>query len=287
MYKLNPLLESHEKKNKELKGAAMGLGSYGLLLGGIHGVKNNLDKVTGAETRFHNTPERVANQVLDQGILGKYASDSANLTNAVLGDRAKKQDLDGLVYLAKDKSLAKNVGANRFINKIDSSKGKTLKIKIPYDEYLKMKKVTNPELMGAKNSAEYIERLTNDPSVIKKLQHQFLLSPAKSTPGIEKFLITGNFDDIPPALKKRIKAMYKANYNNIGKGTDAIKGDISPEFIKGSRHFRKNMVRNNFLNYIKKHPGRFSKGIVGAGLGIAGLGGAVYLGKKSYDLNKK
>lgn len=251
MYKLNPLLESNNKQDKEFKKAALGLGSYGLLLGGIHGIKNsNLDQVTGVETRFHNAPKRVVDQILDQGILSKYATDPNNLTNRVLGDRLKKQDIKDLVYLAKNRSLANGSGATRYKIGIDSDKGKTLKVKIPYDEYLKLKRVENPELLGSKNSAEFMDRL-------------------------------------PQHVKKHYsKSTIKDLYNTLSKGSDTIKGDISPEFIKGSKHFKKNMVRNNFLNYVKKHPGRFSKGIAGAGLSLSALGGGVYLGKKAYDLNK-
>ena len=287
MYKLNPLLESNSKRDERRKGAFLGLGAYGLLASGGYGIKNNLDKITGIETRFHNTPTRVADQVLDQGILGKYASDSNNLTNTILGDRAKKQGTDNLVYLSKNKLGADTVGRNRFTKGIDSSRGKTLKVKIPYDEYLKLKKVSNPELLGAKNFEEYFKRLMSDPSVIKKIQHNMSFLPMKEKNKVKKFLETGNFEDLPSAIKKMSKIAYKQNYNIVGKNTDTIKGNISPEFIKGSQHFRKNMGRSNFLNYIKKHPGRFSKGIAGAGLSVGALGGGVYLGKKAYNSNKK
>lgn len=285
MYKLNPLLESRNK-DEQLKGAALGLGSYGLLLGGGYGIKNNLDKITGIETRFHNTPQNVANQVLDQGILSKYASDPNNLTNSVLTDKAKQGSKD-LVYLAKNKSLADDIGKSRFLKGIDSSQGKTLKIKIPYDEYLKLKKVANPELLGAKNSTEYFERLTNDPSMIEKLRYNFSHLPMEERHKVEKFLKTGKFEDLPSDMRKAAKSMFKSNYNDLGKGTDTIKDNISPKFIKGSQHFRKNMGRSNFLNYVKKHPGRFSKGIARLGLSAGALGGAVYLGKKAYDSDKK
>jgi len=288
MYQLNPLLESEDNSEK-LSGpqkAGLRLGAYGTGLAGALGIKNNLDKVTGIETRYHNTPGHVADQVLDQGILGKYATDPNNLTNRVLGDKAKKQGLDGLVYLAKKKTTADQVGLNRVNHGIELSKGRTLKVKIPYDEYLKLQRVANPELMGAKTADEYIRRLTTDPSIIRKLKDHYSMLPENQKQQVKKFLETGNFEDLGKLPKAIHKLLYKLNYKLVGKGTDTIKGNISPEFIEGSKHFRKNMGRSNFLKYVKNHPGRFAKGVGGVGLGAAGLGTAGYLVKKSFDSKK-
>lgn len=79
------------------------------------------------------------------------------------------------------------------------------------------------------------------------------------------------------------KGIDPATYYDLAHRTKTIEGGVSPEHVVGGRGFKKLTLRE-VGDYAKAHPGRFAGGAV---LGAAGLGAALYGGKKLYDVARR
>jgi hypothetical protein len=138
---------------------------------------------------------------------------------------------------------------SKFVNVQDvNGKPKTvIKAKIPV---WKKNLTSNPELLGAKNFPEFRKKIK------------------------EKYWLFG-----PSKTETRLM------YRELGPKTRVFKGGISPRYIKGSKHYRPETLKE-IGSFIKNNPKKFAKGI-GFPLLAAGVvaGGSSLLEKKSGVLN--
>lgn len=249
------------------KAQAMGLGATAL---GSAMINKELKKgnLTGRERVYHNTDKKNVSAIQDTGILASKALDPNNLTHAASGDFLKDEDMAGLTYVARKRTPALGVAmasANRqikdksdenYMNPLGAySSRKTLKADIPT---WKMDTVENPELEGAKSQRELNKVLTGrwkgraDKRFGNSISNKLIISPTMSLSA---------------------KALSGSVYNQLGpNGTHVIKGDIAPEFVKGSDKY-KNVTYDEFREYARLNPDRFL-----GGLGRAAGGAALALG---------
>ena len=107
--------------------------------------------LSGRVTRFHNTPTKNVESILNNGLDGTKTLDPKSYTNRVLRGAASK-DGRPLVYTTRSRILANRVGKARRWNGYDTGNGKTLKIKIPVDVENQRRVLDNPELRGLTKS---------------------------------------------------------------------------------------------------------------------------------------
>lgn len=238
--------EDRKREEEKEKGLLVGGGTA--LAGGAILSTANKNKLTGRVVRYHNTPIENVDSILENGIKASYANDPNSYTRTVIGGRVvDKTKLDNLVYTAKRKTDANNVGATRaYVSGKLGSPGpeqqrkllkeffrpkhsKTLEIVLDYEKDVKgSKKIRNPEL-------DAVRFLPLDQEIQRKLDE----------------------------------------------GTHIFDHDIDPSKIKGSRHFKKRTM-DDVKNYIKKNPKRFGKEVAKVVLGTAAIaGGAAYAYKKT------
>ena len=127
---------------------------------------------------------------------------------------------------------------------------------IPYDEYKKMKKAkANPEMAGAKSANEYAD----------------LIREGKTPNSNDKMIAERYPGKVNQYAKKKWDNLSGAEGTS---GTRIFEQDISPERIKGSKHYKRNSAKE-ISGYIKRNPKRFLKG-VGKGAAATALvvGGA-------------
>lgn len=261
--------------NKKLKSALLA----GQILAGGAMIKNQIDKgnLTGRELTYHGTDKKNVRSIKENGIMASRASDKDNLTHKALSEYISDDDMKGLTYVGRKKYPATGVSIvsavydsnNRASRNYKNLKRalrnrETLKVKIPA---WKMDVTDNPELMGTKNSKEFY------PIVKKRL----------STPiGASSKDVKLKKDTI--ADKIGYGAASKVMYNSLGReGTHTIRGDISPEYIKGSKKYKR-ADKEEVKEFIKNNPGRFAKGVAGATTGalIIGNGLKMIKGASSY-----
>lgn len=207
------------------KATVAGIGSAGLLS------TTKTGRLTGKVTRYHNTEIGNVENILNEGIKGKYAADPNNITNKVVGDvdPSKKENL---IYTAKKKSLADNVGKHR--QQLGGQPGRTLKLEFDYDDIKNSERIANPELRGAKNSKEFREAF-------------------KKAKGYDLGYLSS-----------------KEAWKSLNDDTHVFRGDIDPKYIVGGKGYKKRTLRQ-VARYIKNNPGRFSKEAAKVGVGV-GLG---------------
>lgn len=269
---------------KDQARATLGLatGGAGLVGAGVAGRKiSDAGLLDGRIKRYHSTRKSNIPSILDKGIIGSAANaaDTYTKENFRAGGLDTSGDkLNDLIYLARNKQTASAVGKTRdvfnatkavyeqnpspFFNpalyqqeisseyRKNKDKSKTLKASIPFSAYQKMNFAENPETLGAKTVKEYVKKRSETSA-----------APVD-------------------------KALLKRNFKNITKGTDVIKGDLAPEYLKKSKQYVKNSLPE-IGSYIKNNPKRFALG-VGAGLGTAALGiGSAYAIKKSLDKSRE
>lgn len=274
MYQYNPLLLEGE-------GNLEATGAVGAGIAGEELIRRNIPYLHGVETRYHNTSLANVDSIMNNGILGSKANDANSYTRKVLGGHIKGSDLDNLVYVAKNKGVANAVGNGRLLR--GYGPGKTLKIKMNYDDFKKLQKVSNPELLGAKNGSEFIKRLIDTPDVKKKFTDLINGLPQNQKKLFVKYLKSGKTSDLPWHAKSLMNLMGKYAYHTLGNKTDTIKGNIAAKHIVGSKHYVDPLANGGWSRYVKNNKGRFAKGVIGAGAGLTALGTAAYLGKKAYD----
>lgn len=150
-------------------------------------------------------------------------------------------------------------------------KAETVKVSLPYEELKKKQDFKNPEYGNSTSYEEYSKKAGEN---------------------------------------KASKKVYNKMSGNKGSDTVIIGGDISNKYIKGSKNYKKNSLRE-ISKYAKENPKRFIKGtgklaagtasVVGgmklakdtkdskakdALIGTAAIGAGVYTSKKSLDKNK-
>jgi hypothetical protein len=248
-----------KKNNKDIENAkTLGLAAAGIA-SGIGGATmldkaNNEGALTGRVHLYHNAKSDAVKSILEQGLDGKKTLDPNSYTNNCLNGAATK-DGRALVYTSKSKWGADNIGRCRYLNGDDYNKGKTLKIKMGYDDYLKRRVKDNPELKGKNTKAAY-----------KKYYRDYIKAC-----GYE------------PNIAHDVQSNYL--YNQLNAKDDGkcriFKDKVDRKWIKNSKHYQKNSLKE-WASYVKKHPGHFAKGAAKAAAGTALLGGSAYALTKAY-----
>lgn len=247
-------------------------GATGLTLGAAQiGKEFKKGNLTGRETVYHNTDRRNVRSIKQNGILASKALDKDNLTHKGLSDIVSDDELAGLTYVARHKLPAIGIGATSAIYDTSNkhslnytdiinalSDRKTIKANIPS---WKMKIVDNPELRGAKSAKEFRPHL----------KHRISRSGPSGTIGSTLYR---------PLSEVGSRLYSGVMYNSLGrKGTHTIKGDVAPEYIKGSSHY-KPISREEIEDYISKNPRRFTDSLMRTGAGLGAMtGGALMLTK--------
>lgn len=247
------------------------LGTGAAALAGVSavGLKKGYDSgdLTGRKTVYHSTYDKNLDSIFQNGLL-KNKANGKTFTKTVL-PHINEQELNDLVYVAKKKKTAAEVHAVR--NKLKFMQdhpilGGLLYQDEPIENKLKdmaiikgrvpidLKKVDNPELLGAKNATEYIARFR------------------KAKP-----------DSFSP------DEALRHNYINLKNNAEVYADDIAPKYLKNTTKFMGYGVKGKnskyeretlkeIIEHIKKHPGKFGRGALLAG---APMAGAVALGVKA------
>lgn len=264
------LFSDKEKSNKKKLAGGVALSGTGIYMLGNEKTRS---KLTGLENLYHSTDSKFIDNIKQEGILSKYATDKDNITNRVLKDvdMSKKQ---GKVYLGRRRYVADSVGTQRdrinaargIKNNKFSGKSKTLKVNIPYEDLKKMKLTENPELLGAKNGKEAALK------VYKKFRKSGLIPEIKNK-----------------KVRNLVARVIGDNmYDTIGKNTYVVEGNIDSKYIKGSKDYGKYGF-SDFKKYVKNNPKRFAEGAVKTAAGVGLVAGGAYLASKGLkkSTNKK
>lgn len=244
--------EDIEDTKKAVGGTVAGAGALGLS-------KIKTGRLTGKVTRYHDTEKKNVENILNEGLKAKYAEDPNNITNQVLKDvdMSKKR---GLVYTAKNKSVAKSVGQARQARKnpdpfklLFKPDHKVLKLEFDYDDLKNSERIANPELRGAKNAKEFYNKT--------------------------KGFFNPDYDKLDPLSKGQVNKAY----HGLNEGTHIFRGDIDPSHIVGGKGYKKRTMKQ-VAKYIKNNPKRFGKEAAKV-VGSAALVGAG--AKMLYDSAKK
>lgn len=187
------------------------------------------DRLTGKVTRWHATNEDLLDKIKQEGLRAN-AANGDTFTKEVL-QHINPEELDNKIYLGKSRTASEGVANVREMR----GKGRQgmLELDIDYDDYKKMKKVSNPELLGAKSEEEYLNKLVDN-------------------------LNKKNGTNLTRADLKPYEEAYRQNYRAVGEGTDVIGESISSKYIKGGKGYEKRGIKR-VGKYIKNNPGRFGK----------------------------
>lgn len=249
-------------------GAGVGLGATGI------GKTYRDGLVDGRVKLYHNTPKENARNILSEGLKGRHGSDNNSFTKNIMRAQGRENlsDFDNKVYLGRKRSVADGVGMKRSQVKLHSqnpframaltpdqlralnkAENETLKASVPFEEFKRMKRVDNPELMGAKNKKEFIDKMKTQLRKNGKI------------------------------LNKQEEAAISSGFKALGKDTVTLSGDFGAKNFIGGSGYRKNSAKE-ILDYAVKNKGRMAKG-VGLGLGSAALlgAGALAVGKGVKD----
>ena len=174
--------------------------------------------------KFHHTTktENVPS-IHEKGLLTNRSLDKDNWTNKISGIKTDK----GIIYLAKDRRT--NVKMKKSMEKRGFGPASILDLSIPFEDYSKLEKSPNPNLLGCKSYEEWKRKFAKEKG----------LDP-KNNPKDRKRLITA--------------------WKNIVEGTETIGEDISPNYIRSSEIYKKNSAKE-IAKYIKDNPKRFIKGL--------------------------
>lgn len=249
------LFAEGEENNGDKTKVAIGAGIAGA--GAIGLKKMDKSEVTGRVKRYHATDKDLLDKIKEEGLKGSKANGDT-YTKKVL-DHLSDEELANKVYLGKKKSVSRSVALGRRMR--GYGKQGMLNLNIDYDDWKNMKKVENPELLGAKNSKEYVKRL------LKKKGQDY---EALSKP--EQIIMD---------------AMGKQSFKGLGeKGTEVIEGDIASKYIKGGKGYEKNSLKK-IAKYAKNNPKRFAKGAAKAGLAVGAIGTGAAIAAKGAKKEKK
>lgn len=214
--------------------------------GGSIGLYNVNSKglVTGRESLTHVTDAKNVESILEKGLDSGRALDPGNLTRKV---GLPEEQMKGKVYLGRGLFAPYSTKKGYEMNGIPID-ARTIRAKVPT---WMMNEVDNPELMGAKNYKEFR-------SLLIKKNPLAVLHPEAN-------------------LKGAYKALSRA-------GTATIQGDISPMYIKGSKHYRGAGIKE-IMGYAKAKPLRFAGGalLTLGSTGAIGYGAKEIVGKESTE----
>lgn len=249
-------------------GAGAGLGAVGVNKTYRDGL------IDGRVKLYHNTTKENTKSILAEGLKGRHGTDENSFTKTIMKSQGRDNmsDFDNKVYLARKKSVANGVGMKRsqirmakespahamFLSPSDLSRlnkrdNDLLKASVPFEEFKRMKRVENPEVMGAKTKKEFVEKMK---------QHY-------KSKGMD--------------LTKMQELELGSGFKALGKDTVTLSGDFGAKNFVGGAGYKKNSAKE-ILDYAAKNKARALKG-VGLGLGGAALigTGAVAVGKGVKD----
>lgn len=250
--------KDEEKKKSGLVRTAEVIGGAGLIGTGVEAIDSSYraGDITGRKRLYHGTSKEAKKSILNEGLKGSKALDPDNLTNTMMGNLGKEDGRE-LVYTGKRRLSAMLMAINQ--RTMAGKDPAMVNISIPVDEYDKLKKVyDNPEFtkrLGVNSKEEFVK------------------VAEKSGTG--------------KAVAKRYYDLFSGNKGTSG--TRIIEGDIDSRYIKGSKDYQKNSLKE-VLRYARKHPKRFLKGIGKTGIGISSVGGGLALASGKViksDKNKK
>jgi hypothetical protein len=224
-------------------------GAIGNIMGGLLGAaarQYRQGNVTGREQLYHGTDADSARSIREQGILKSKANDPDAFTRKILlNDKSsiKPEELDDLVYLGKNRNLARNVATNAWAHNEKNTKIfpniDVVKVNAPVGTF---REVPNPELRGTKNGKEL---------------GRAIMQEQKTHPVVQKLF--------EPLIRPQMNAAHKA----LGEQTKVVPEDIPTKWIKGSKDYIK-VTPKEVARFAAKNPGRFAKGVA-PGLAAAGL----------------
>lgn len=149
-----------KKKSTKIEEGAKDVVGLGLVSSGAVLAKNanKNGEISGRVNLYHSINKKHVKSALKNGLDGKYSKEnSESLSNLVTRGKASKDPRD-IIYLAKDKDLARETSLSRF-NKSKGEKPSTyLKLSIPYDELKKKRTYGNPEFDNFRSFEEYRKR---------------------------------------------------------------------------------------------------------------------------------
>ena len=251
---------SEKKEEKKPTADDKILAGAGTAASGAALAKHTYDRgnLTGRETLYHNTRAEHVGSIKKNGLKGQYALDKDKAFTPDLLNHIDEKKLGNKVYFGRNKTVAESVGSKVIQEKGPHSRA-TLKAKVPT---WKMKEVDNPELLGAKNGREFMDKL-----IAEKKKNG-----AKNLADLQLAMA-----DEMPQVKKMLYAQGNAAHKTLGrKGTAVIEGDVAGKYFKGHKGYQKATIKE-VGEFIKKNPKRFAKGVGQAvgGAALAGIGGAV------------
>jgi hypothetical protein len=282
-----------DEKQKDMGATALGIGSVPLTSASIKEFSNRAARgdLTDKEVLYHNTLKKNIPSIKQKGILSEYATDPNNLTNKALGKYNIGRDkLKGKVYLAKEKEIAQGAGEMRSEYLKNPDTGKTLKVSIPRQ---KIKRGSNPELLGAENLNEYLKRAKDNfinvnpemrikdihadnnlivPHIRWQLQEKGIKNPTNKQ-------ILEEIFEIP--LGGRY--LFEENYRNL-KNSVVHEGDIASRYIKGGKGSKNLLYKaDDLIQFIKRNPKKAAKAWGPGALALAGIAGTAAAYKEVTD----
>lgn len=251
--------EASEKKKEETADNKI-LAGTGVAASGAALAKHTYDRgnLTGRETLYHNTRAEHVGSIKKNGLKGQYALDKDKAFTPDLLNHIDEKKLGNKVYFGRNKTVAESVGSKVIQEKGPHSRA-TLKAKVPT---WKMKEVDNPELLGAKNGREFMDKL-----IAEKKKNG-----AKNLADLQLAMA-----DEMPQVKKMLYTQGNMAYKTLGrKGTAVIEGDVAGKYFKGHKGYQKATMKE-VGEFIKKNPKRFAKGVSQAvgGAALVGVGGKI------------
>lgn len=230
---------------------------------GAGAIDASVSRITGRETFYHGTNKANAAKILKDGIkrnvgggigdgiLDKVQSarNHTYVTPNPMQARMYAQQSEALeVFRKRHPKLSPQEVTKKFIRSIERSAaakvngGEVLKLSLPtWKKEISSMRVPNPELYGAKNYKELLPKLQKMSNPIQAAQ-----------------------------INNLTARVWWNTYN-----TPTFKGDIGPQYIKGSKSYQK-LTLKEMGQYIKARPGRFSAGVGYAAVGAAALGYGAY-----------
>jgi len=273
------ILKIAVEKSKVIGGTALAGGGT---IAARSGYKASLKKglLTGREIAFHGTTEANRRKILQEGIKGKFTAKENTTTNKLAPESAKSSR--GVSFLTRNRSDAVVYGqkAEMFQNQGAQSLA-DLNEKIMKDPKL-AKKITNMDSVVQANIPTWKHKVVSNPELRGLSKQDWIKDRIKA----EEVLKKRKLSYIERPLFER---EYSKVHRGLSEGTIPIKGDVSPRYIKGSKHYKPNSLRE-VSRFIRKKPGRFLRGVSKPAIGLAAIGAGAMLAyrgvKKEASLNK-
>lgn len=200
---------------------------------------------------YHGTSKKNKQGILEKGLLGSKSVDPESITNKMMGGIGT-QDGRHLVYTSKTRTPALLMAMNQ--KSMLGEDPAMVKMSIPYKDYKEMRKTRgtdkNPEFQGMSK---------------------------------EEFIKKGE----SMGANKTVSGKYYDTFSGNKEGVTRIfEGDIDSKYIKGSKNYQKNSLKE-LGEYVKNNPKRFAKGVAKGTAGVGLVAGGGYLMGKGLKKNKK